>query len=122
VIEVGVRVEGLARLRRDLDTLGRGGLIGDAMREVEDVVTDAASVLAPVRTGRMRNRTRGSSSKYRATVRAAVVYAPPIHWGWPSRGIEAQPWLSQAAEATEPLWSGIVQEAVQDALDAVRGA
>lgn len=120
--EVGVKIEGLSRLRKDLDALGDGGILGDAMREVEDIVVDAATVLAPRRTGRLANRTKGTSSKFRARVSNSLIYAAPIHWGWRRRGIEAQPYMSQAAEVTEPIWFGVIQDAVQQSLDRVRGA
>lgn len=36
--------------------------------------------------------------------RASVPYAGPIHYGWPAHGIEANPFVTDAAQATEPLW------------------
>jgi hypothetical protein len=34
-------------------------------------------------------------------VQSAAVYAPPIHFGWPAHGIEAQPFLINARNAME---------------------
>ena len=48
-------------------------------------------------------------------------YAGPIHWGWPAHHIEAQPFLSDAAKATEPQWRSEYMKAVEDALAQVRG-
>jgi hypothetical protein len=53
--------------------------------------------------------------------RASVPYAPPIHWGWPARNIAAQPFVSQAAQATESQWLPVYLHDVQQALDRVKG-
>lgn len=122
---VGVRIEGLSRLRRDLKDLEDNdgvALLGDTMRRVEDIVIDAAFVRVPRRTGRLSASTVGSSSKVRARVTATAIYAGPIHWGWASRGIDAQPWLSEAATESEPVWAPVVAQGIQDVLDRVEGA
>jgi len=54
--------------------------------------------------------------------RASVPYAGPIHWGWPARNIEPQPFLTDAAVATEPRWTAQYLEDVEAALAKVKGA
>lgn len=53
---------------------------------------------------------------------AAVPYAGPIHWGWPSHNIEPQPFIAAAAQDTEPQWLGLYERDVQRTLDRVKGA
>jgi hypothetical protein len=38
-------------------------------------------------------------------------------WGWPKRNIGAQPWLTEAAQDTEPTWTGIYEEDTQKLID-----
>ena len=59
---------------------------------------------APRRTGALAASVGGSGQRMSAEVRSQIVYAGVIHWGWPAHGIEPQPWLSDAAQATEPQW------------------
>jgi hypothetical protein len=46
----------------------------------------------------------------------------PIHWGWPRRGIAAQPWLSEAATSTEDRWQGVYLAEVEKILQQIEGA
>ena len=52
---------------------------------------------------------------------ASLPYAGPIHWGWPARRIEAQPFIADAAQATEPIWIPAYEADVQAAVDLVNG-
>lgn len=122
----GVYVEGLATLTR---TMRQAGVdiseLKDASKAAGDIVTAAASALAPRRSGRLASSVR--PSKLAAGVRvsvgkASVPYAGPIHWGWPARGITAQPFISNAATQTEPMWTAAYRKDVEAALAKVRGA
>lgn len=123
---VGIRVEGAAQLRR---TLRRAG---DDLTDLKGahaaagaIAGQAARTNGPRRTGRLLGSVRWSGSATGAVVRAgraSVPYAMPIHWGWPSRGITAQPWVTKAAQDTEPVWSEVYADAVQRILNRVRGA
>ena len=103
-----VRVEGLGAFIRamkqaeaDLDEFKF------ATQRAGEIVVAAAQGLAPRRTGRLAASGRASKAARKATVRfgsARVPYAGPIHWGWPRRGIAAQPFAVDAARATEPTW------------------
>jgi hypothetical protein len=57
---------------------------------------------------------QGSNSATRAEIKSALPYSEVIHWGWPQHGIEAQPWLSVAAQQTEPQWVGYFEELIDD--------
>jgi hypothetical protein len=50
-----------------------------------------------------------------------VPYAGPIHWGWPSRGIAAQPFVSDAAVRTETVWLPIYAAELQRLADRAGG-
>ena len=116
-------VIGLDNLRR---TLNR------AAREVQDLKTapaEAAGVVvratrAPAVTGRLAGSVRAATEKNTGIVRAGgggVPYAGVIHWGWPRRGIRAQPFLSDAAQSSEPTWTQAYEKEVDHILSKVKG-
>lgn len=121
-----VTVDGLARLSRTLGKAGRDVEdLKDAHVRVAEVVIAAARVTGPRRSGRLVADLRPSRAKGRASVllgRASVPYAGPIHWGWPARGIRPQPFVVDAARATEPEWVETYRREVQKILDRVEGA
>lgn len=124
--EETVRVEGLRDLIRtlkaaeqDLDDLKA------ANRTAAQVVADVARARAPRRTGRLAGTGRPGNAARKATVtfgRASVPYANPIHWGWPRRHIQAQPFLLDAARATRFVWMDAYLADLQKILDSVKGA
>lgn len=121
-----VEVEGLDRLIR---TLRKAQIDVSELKEahaaVARMVADAASARAPRRSGKLAGSVRGAKQLKRARVmagRAAVPYAGPIHWGWPARGIVAQPFVADAAQETEARWVAKYRADVQAALDDVKGA
>jgi hypothetical protein len=50
---------------------------------------------------------------------ARLPYAGPIHWGWPSRGIAAQPFIAATAQDTQPTWLGYYEADVDKIVDAI---
>ena len=119
-----IRVEGARRLRA---TMKRAGIdlqeLKDAHREAADVVVGATR--APSRTGRLAGTVRPGATKTMAIVRAgyaSVPYAGPIHWGWPKRNIRAQPFLSDAAQSSEPTWVQAYEREVNEIIDKIEGA
>ena len=53
----------------------------------------------PVLTGRLKGTIRSAGTQKFGVVRggkASVPYAGPIHWGWPAKRIEPQPFLYDA--------------------------
>lgn len=121
-----VEVVGLAQLRRDLRALGDDlGDLKAANEQAARIVAEASSARAPRRSGRLAASLRPSRSVGRASViagGAAVPYAGPVHWGWPARGIEPNPFAAEAAEATQPAWLPVYERELQRACDRVRGA
>lgn len=100
---VGIRVEGarelssrLARVSPDTAELKAG------YREVADIVAKQARVEVPVKSGRLRDSIKPTTSARSAIVQAGsatrVPYAGPIHFGWAKRHIKAQPFLYDAMD------------------------
>lgn len=121
-----VQVSGAKTLRRQLKAAGVS--IDDlkaAHADVADQVLARATPGAPRRTGKLAGTGRASGTQGAAIVRfggAAVPYAGPIHWGWPSRHIAAQPFVADAAEDTRPQWEGTYLAALEKIIDTVEGA
>ena len=105
-----VSVVGLARLRRDLRKIGDDlGDLKDANKRAGSIVAAESARRAPRVSGRLAGSGRASRAAGRASVLfggARVPYAGPVHWGWPARGIEANPFVVDAAQATESTWVG----------------
>lgn len=121
-----VRVDGLRRLGRDLRKIGPQALenLKRANAAAASTVAAAASARAPRRSGALAGSLRGNAAAGRATVSAGgarLPYAGPIHYGWPAHKIEPQPFIIDAAQATEPVWLPMYAADVDKALDVVRG-
>jgi len=120
-----VEVEGLRNLRRTLKAAGVSLQdLKDAHAEVARVVQAAAAPHTPHRTGRLAGSLRGSGTQTAAVVRAggaSVPYAGPIHWGWPNKHIAAQPWIYDAAVASQDAWTGRYLAALEHIIDTIEG-
>ena len=123
--DVGVRVEGASRLRRTLKAAA--GDLGDlkaAHAKAAKVAETAAAGLAPVLSGALKASLRSSGTAREGVIRAgkaSVPYAAPIHWGWAARGIEPQPFISEGAQVSEPVWLRVFEEDLDKILDQVKG-
>lgn len=121
-----VRVEGARQLRRTLKRAGDDlGDLKDANKRAGDIVANAASRSAPRRSGALAGSLRASRAAASATVRgggARIPYANPIHWGWPARNIKAQPFLSDAATSTQPVWLPAYEADVKRIVNRIEGA
>ena len=124
-LETGIRIEGLDALVR---TMRKAGVDISELKAAHiragQIVADRAAELAPRRSGKLAGSVRPAKQAKRARIQAGsakVVYGNPIHWGWPARNIEANPFISNAAQQTEPEWTKAYLEDVQAALDKVRG-
>lgn len=118
-------VQGLSRF---ISTMRKAELdladLKAANERASRTVAQWASLTAPRRTGRLGMSVRGTRRVSGARVLgggAAVPYAGPIHWGWPARHITAQPFVSRAAESTEPVWRAFYELDVRRIIDGVRG-
>lgn len=122
----GVQVIGAKELRRTLKRAGSNmDDLKDAHAAAGAIVVAAGRTTAPRRSGSLAGTVRSSRAAASAVIRAggaSVPYAGPIHWGWPARGIAAQPWLSEAATSTEPEWTAAYEKAVDQILATIQGA
>lgn len=123
-----VRVEGGARFRRTLRKAGTDMKdLTRLHRRVGAIIVPRAQALAPVGPqagGHIKNNIRATAGQHHATIRAggkSKPYGPPIHWGWKRQGIQANPWISIAAQDTEPQWSHEFMNGVEKLLDQVKG-
>lgn len=96
-------VEGAAAARRALDSAARElhELDRTAAPNAASVVLVAAQWGAPRRTGLLASSGRVEDGGGAVAVVFGARYAPPVHYGVPSRGMAAQPFLTQAAESQE---------------------
>lgn len=103
-----VEIDGARRLRTTLKKAGYD--LADfkkVNRTAAATVAAHAKSTSPYKTGALQSTIRPAATLRAGIVRAGfkrVPYAGPIHWGWPSRNIKAQPWLTTTAKATEPVW------------------
>ena len=122
---VGLHVEGGRRLRATLKAAGSDlSELRAAHRAAAQIAETASASIAPFRTGRLKASIRSSGTKTAGIIRAgraSVPYAGPIHWGWASRGISPQPFISLGAQASEPIWLPVYEHAVDEALAGVEG-
>ena len=125
--EAGVRVEGARELRKSLRKAGIDMADLKAVNaNVAAMVAAAASAAAPRgRTGRLAASVRGNKAVATARISAGtagVPYAGPIHWGWPARNIEGQPFIAETAEALQDQWVTLYETGIAEVLAKVEGA
>ncbi len=99
---VSLKVSGakeIRRLARKAETRDARKALRDGHKEAARIVSTRATRTAPRRTGRLAGNVRPLGSLTKAQVAAGgarVPYAGPIHYGWPARGIEPQPFITDA--------------------------
>jgi len=97
---VSVRTTGLAKTARALEKAGADSTdMKQLMFDIGMLIVRAS--LPPVLTGRLSSSIRAGRGKTKAVVRAGgarVPYAGVIHYGYPARNIEPQPFLLSALE------------------------
>lgn len=88
-------------LRASVQDLGN---LSSPMRSTSSTIQRAGQARAPKMTGRLANSLVARADPMTAEVSSTLVYAGVIHWGWPGHNIEPQPFLTTAAQDTEPQW------------------
>jgi hypothetical protein len=123
---VTLRAKGARELRRELRKAGDDLQdMRTAHRDAAEIAADASAALAPEKSGRLKDTIRAAGTKTAAIVRAGyarVPYPGVVHWGWPARNIQAQPFLSDGARDSEGRWMRVYEEYVDTALSKVKGA
>lgn len=120
-----VEVVGARRLRSTLRKAGKDlTVMKEANAAAAGIVLDDARRRAPVRTGALKSTLRSTGTTTSGIVRAGykrLPYAGPIHWGWPARNIKPNPFVADAAAATQTRWVAAYEDGIQKALDQIRG-
>lgn len=121
-----VKIEGTRELRASLDKAGAE--LAD-LRALNAKIGDALAVAgrprAPVLMGNLAASIRSSGTKTAGVVRAgggSVPYAGVQEFGWPARGIPAQPYLTAALIEVEPKVLALYHAELERILANVHGA
>tara|TARA_R100001129_G_scaffold152389_1_gene114821 strand:+ start:175 stop:558 length:384 start_codon:yes stop_codon:yes gene_type:complete len=97
-----IKVQGARELRRELRKMGDDMENLKALNlDVATIVSNRAKDIVPRRTGALADTIRPSGTKTAGRVRAGfrrVPYAGPVHFGWPARRIQPQPFLYDALD------------------------
>ena len=121
-----MRVDGARQLRASMKNAGLDLRdLNEVNKQAAALVAGRAAPAAPRRTGALAGTVRASGTRTAAIVRAgraSVPYANVIEWGWEARNIAAQPFVKDAAQATEPEWTTYYERAVAAIIDRIRGA
>jgi hypothetical protein len=120
-----VEVVGAKELRKTLKRAGDDlGDLKGVNQAVGNMVVHTAVGMAPRRSGALAGSIRAARAATSITIRAGsarVPYAGPIHWGWPARNIEANPFLSNAATSTESAWVALYEDELNKIIDRIEG-
>lgn len=120
-----VQIDGARELRKSLRAAGNDlEDLKAANQQAADIAAGAARMRAPRLTGALAGDIRASGTKTAGTIRAGrkrIPYAGPIHFGWPARGIEARPYITEGAQQTESIWVPLYKELLDEAVSKVKG-
>lgn len=120
---VTLRLEGLEELQRTMANASEELQdLATANQRTADMVAAMAARMAPRRSGRLAGSIRAQRTKGGATITSGLAYAGAIHWGWPSRHIDPQPYITLAAQATEGQWVKLYEQDVDRTLEKIKGA
>ena len=98
-----IQVAGLKEVQYSLHKLGKDARndMKPAHLAAANLVVYKARPMSPVRSGHLRDSLRGFARQRAGIVRAgnaSAPYAGPIIFGWPARGIKANPFIYKAAD------------------------
>lgn len=120
-----VLVKGAPELRKSLKRAGEDlSDLKDAHQAVGNLVANTASGIAPRQTGALAGSIRASRSHTYVIIRAGsagIPYAGPIHWGWPARNIQADPFIMNAAQSAEPEWTALYEREMVQIIERIEG-
>lgn len=124
-LQTRVEVEGVDKLVKEMKAAGLDVRdLSKAGRAAAKIVLAEGRARAPRRSGTLARNLRVRVSRTKAGViggNNAVLYAGPIHWGWPSRRIRENQFLSRAAVTTQDKWLPEYIDAVDKATAQVKG-
>lgn len=99
-----LEIEGLRDLQKSLRNLTDDSRndMKETHRKAGEIVVAGAVRIAPVRTGALAASIRSAPTQRQGRVRvgsAAVPYAGPIHFGWPTRSIKPNPFIYEVLDS-----------------------
>jgi hypothetical protein len=101
-----IEVTGARELQRALANMaGHTDDLKQVHQRLAAPLVALARTEAPMREGELAGSIRASASKRALGLRAGsrgVPYAGPIHWGWPARNIDPNPFLVRARDELAP--------------------
>ena len=118
-----IKITGLSEVQRNLRKLSSDALdlnkteFLETNKRVAEIIINQSKKYVPVRSGALAAAIRNASTKKSAKVRAgsaAVPYAGPIHFGWPSRSIKPNTFLYEAIDARRAEVANRYAELVSD--------
>ena len=118
-----IKITGLSEVQRSLRKLSSDALdlnkteFLETNKRVAEIIINESKKYVPVRSGALAAAIRNASTKKSAKVRAgsaAVPYAGPIHFGWPSRSIKPNTFLYEAIDARRAEVANRYAELVSD--------
>lgn len=127
--EGGVKVEGLAKVQRDLRKMSDGvdyqaAEFLSTNKAIASAVAGDAKRFVPVLSGNLAATLREAATKKSARVKAGggrgasgVQYAGPIHFGWPARRIKPQPFFYDAIDRRRDEIKQRYEKLVKDLID-----
>lgn len=119
-----IKIEGLGQLTRDLRKAG------DDLSELKDVNQEVSGIVLHAshpprgKTGKLAasGRTNRAAKKVNVLYGSArVPYAAAIHWGYRKGNIRSNPFVTEAAERTQPLWLRAYEAGIQQILNRIAG-
>jgi hypothetical protein len=117
------KVRGADQLARTMHAAGEQlADLSQVNRHAGDLVLSRARGRTPVRTGRLVGSLIATATAGRVEMGSSLVYAGPIHNGWPAHHIEANPFLADAVRASEDQVVALYADEVLDAISGVKGA
>lgn len=121
---VRIIIEGAGRLATTLATVS--AKLEDFTKpgtRAARIAASRARSIAPKRTGALAGTIRATGSKRvgRIEAGAGLRYARPVHWGAPARNQRARPFLSLAAQGSEPTWIRAYEDHVDESLTHAKG-
>lgn len=118
-------VVGGAKLRSTLRKAGADMKeLAAVNRDVANIVLPVAKANAPTVSGRLGGTLRAGATQKSAIIRvgtAAAPYGPVVHY-WHKGNFKPQPWVSLAAQQTEPVWLERYHAGIEKIIDQVTGA
>jgi hypothetical protein len=121
-LDAKVSIDGLSRFVRTMKAAGANMAdMKDANVKAANTVASRARSTGPHRSGNLTGSLRTPRTQARARVTSNLIYAPPIHWGWPKRHIWPNPFVTRAAIVTKPEWLHDYEKSLQKILDSVQG-